>query len=128
MVSPSLFFLLVVDTVAVLQACADAKVGHIVYASSSSVYGARTEAPFSEGDRTDTPASLVGQRVELILTDAGTAAEHPAPTPTGHHQARKSTEPVQRQRREFGGVALREGEPGHQADNSASAGTVPMAS
>ncbi|MEO7115049.1 MAG: NAD-dependent epimerase/dehydratase family protein [Caldimonas sp.] len=44
--------------VAVLQACAETKVGHVVYASSSSVYGARTEAPFAEGDRTDAPASL----------------------------------------------------------------------
>ena len=44
--------------VAVLQACADEKVGHVVYASSSSVYGARTEASFAEGDRSDAPASL----------------------------------------------------------------------
>ncbi len=44
--------------VAVLQACAETKVGHVVYASSSSVYGARTEAPFAEVDRTDAPASL----------------------------------------------------------------------
>ena len=44
--------------VAVLQASAGTKVGHVLYASSSSVYGARTEAPFSESDRTDAPASL----------------------------------------------------------------------
>ena len=48
----------VAAVVAVLQACADEKVGHVVYASSSSVYGSRTEAPFAEGDRSDAPASL----------------------------------------------------------------------
>ncbi len=44
--------------VAVFQACAEEKVGHVVYASSSSVYGARTEAPFAESDRSGAPASL----------------------------------------------------------------------
>jgi len=48
----------VAASVAVLQASADEKVGHVVYASSSSVYGARTEAPFAESDRSDAPASL----------------------------------------------------------------------
>lgn len=33
---------------------------HLVYASSSSVYGANTETPFSEGHRTDAPVSLYG--------------------------------------------------------------------
>jgi UDP-glucuronate 4-epimerase len=43
----------------VLQACrgiADLK--HLVYASSSSVYGGNTKLPFSETDRVDTPQSL----------------------------------------------------------------------
>ena len=31
---------------------------HLVYASSSSVYGANRELPFAEGDRVDTPVSL----------------------------------------------------------------------
>ena len=31
---------------------------HLVYASSSSVYGSNTEMPFRETDRTDTPVSL----------------------------------------------------------------------
>ncbi len=31
---------------------------HLVYASSSSVYGANTELPFAEGDRVDRPVSL----------------------------------------------------------------------
>ena len=48
----------VAAVVSVLQACAEEKVGHVVYASSSSVYGSRTEAPFAEGDRNDAPASL----------------------------------------------------------------------
>ena len=33
---------------------------HLVYASSSSVYGANTETPFSEDHRTDAPVSLYG--------------------------------------------------------------------
>jgi UDP-glucuronate 4-epimerase len=42
----------------VLEACRHAKVEHLVYASSSSVYGARVEVPFRETDRADEPASL----------------------------------------------------------------------
>ncbi len=42
----------------VLEACRHAKVEHLVYASSSSVYGAREEVPFRETDRADEPASL----------------------------------------------------------------------
>ena len=34
------------------------KLKHFVYASSSSVYGHNQKVPFSEGDRTDSPASL----------------------------------------------------------------------
>ena len=37
----------------VLDACARAKVGHLVYASSSSVYGANKKVPFSEDDPVD---------------------------------------------------------------------------
>ena len=44
--------------VAVLQACVETKVGHVVYASSSSVYGARTRRRSPKRDRTDAPASL----------------------------------------------------------------------
>jgi len=32
----------------------------LIYASSSSVYGTNTKTPFSEGDRTDSPANLYG--------------------------------------------------------------------
>jgi UDP-glucuronate 4-epimerase len=42
----------------VLEACRHGNVEHLVYASSSSVYGAREEVPFREGDRADEPASL----------------------------------------------------------------------
>jgi UDP-glucuronate 4-epimerase len=42
----------------VLEACRRAEVDHLVYASSSSVYGAREEVPFREDDRADQPTSL----------------------------------------------------------------------
>jgi UDP-glucuronate 4-epimerase len=42
----------------VLEGCRHAKVGHFVYASSSSVYGGNTRLPFSEHDNVDHPVSL----------------------------------------------------------------------
>jgi len=42
----------------VLEGCRNAGVGHLCYASSSSVYGANTEMPFSEEQRVDQPISL----------------------------------------------------------------------
>ena len=42
----------------VLEGCRHAKVAHCVFASSSSVYGANTKMPFSEGDGVDHPLSL----------------------------------------------------------------------
>jgi UDP-glucuronate 4-epimerase len=42
----------------ILEACRRYPVRHLVYASSSSVYGLNTALPFSENDRTDHPASL----------------------------------------------------------------------
>lgn len=42
----------------VLEACRHHGVGHLVYASSSSVYGAREEVPFREDDRADRPTSF----------------------------------------------------------------------
>ncbi len=42
----------------VLEGCRHAKVGHLVFASSSSVYGANTRLPFSEHDTVDHPVSL----------------------------------------------------------------------
>ncbi len=42
----------------VLEGCRHTKVGHLVYASSSSVYGANTELPFRTSDSVDNPVSL----------------------------------------------------------------------
>lgn len=42
----------------VLEGCRHNGCGHLVYASSSSVYGANAKLPFSVGDRTDHPISL----------------------------------------------------------------------
>ncbi len=42
----------------VLEACRHGGVKHLVYASSSSVYGANTKTPFAVGDNVDHPVSL----------------------------------------------------------------------
>jgi UDP-glucuronate 4-epimerase len=42
----------------VLEGCRYGGVGHLVFASSSSVYGANTKLPFSERDNVDHPVSL----------------------------------------------------------------------
>ena len=42
----------------VLEGCRHTGVGHLVFASSSSVYGANTRLPFGEGDNVDHPLSL----------------------------------------------------------------------
>ena len=42
----------------VLDACKHCEVQEFLYASSSSVYGSRTDAPFKETDRCDTPESF----------------------------------------------------------------------
>lgn len=42
----------------VLEGCRQNKVGHLVYASSSSVYGGNKKMPFSEADTVDHPVSL----------------------------------------------------------------------
>ena len=42
----------------ILEACRHSGVAHLVYASSSSVYGANTKTPFAETDPTDHPVSL----------------------------------------------------------------------
>ncbi len=41
-----------------LEACRQHQVQHLLYASSSSVYGANAKVPFSESDKTDEPVSL----------------------------------------------------------------------
>lgn len=45
---------------------------HLVYASSSSVYGANRKLPFSEGDRVDTPLSLYAatKRADELMSHA----------------------------------------------------------
>lgn len=42
----------------ILEACRYNKVEHLVYASSSSVYGGNTKVPFSTDDKVDNPVSL----------------------------------------------------------------------
>jgi UDP-glucuronate 4-epimerase len=42
----------------VLEGCRNNKIAHLVYASSSSVYGGNTKLPYSETDAVDTPVSL----------------------------------------------------------------------
>ncbi|MCQ2427892.1 MAG: NAD-dependent epimerase/dehydratase family protein [Clostridia bacterium] len=42
----------------ILEACRHNPVEHLVYASSSSVYGGNTKVPFSTDDKTDSPVSL----------------------------------------------------------------------
>ena len=47
-----------VGTLVILECCRHFKVEHLVYASSSSVYGTNTKIPFSTTDSVDHPASL----------------------------------------------------------------------
>ncbi len=47
-----------VGFVNILEACRHTNVGHLVYASSSSVYGANTKIPFATEDSVDHPISL----------------------------------------------------------------------
>ena len=42
----------------ILEGCRHSKVGHLVYASSSSVYGGKTKMPFSEHHNIDHPVSM----------------------------------------------------------------------
>jgi len=47
-----------VGFVNILEACRHNGIAHLVYASSSSVYGGNTRMPFAEGDNVDHPISL----------------------------------------------------------------------
>jgi UDP-glucuronate 4-epimerase len=47
-----------VGTINVLEGCRRNEVGHLVFASSSSVYGGNTKVPFSVHDNVDHPLSL----------------------------------------------------------------------
>jgi len=42
----------------ILEACKHHEVKHLIYASSSSVYGSNTKVPFAVGDQTESPISL----------------------------------------------------------------------
>jgi len=44
----------------ILEACRNFGVEHLVYASSSSIYGLNEKVPFSEDDKADCPVSLYG--------------------------------------------------------------------
>ncbi|MEE4257775.1 MAG: NAD-dependent epimerase/dehydratase family protein [Bacteroidales bacterium] len=44
----------------ILEACREHKPKHLIYASSSSIYGNNTDIPYSEDDKSDMPASLYG--------------------------------------------------------------------
>ena len=44
----------------ILEACRHTDVKHLVYASSSSIYGLNSKVPFSEDDKADSPVSLYG--------------------------------------------------------------------
>jgi UDP-glucuronate 4-epimerase len=50
----------IVGTINVLEGCRHHDVGHLVYASSSSVYGANTTMPFSIHQNVDHPLALYG--------------------------------------------------------------------
>ncbi len=47
-----------IGMMSILEGCRHGKVDHLVYASSSSVYGMNTKVPFSEADNVDHPVSL----------------------------------------------------------------------
>lgn len=47
-------------SLALLEACRAHRIDHLVYASSSSVYGLNERIPFRESDRVDRPASIYG--------------------------------------------------------------------
>ncbi len=48
----------IVGTMTVLEGCRHNSIQHLVYASSSSVYGMNSKIPFSESDQVDHPVSL----------------------------------------------------------------------
>ncbi|ADP69475.1 NAD-dependent epimerase/dehydratase [Rhodomicrobium vannielii ATCC 17100] len=50
----------VIGLLNILEGCRAHRPEHLVFASSSSVYGLNTKLPFAEADKTDAPASLYG--------------------------------------------------------------------
>ena len=49
----------------ILEGCRHHKVKHLIYASSSSVYGANTKMPFSEHDSVNHPLSLYAASIKI---------------------------------------------------------------
>ena len=60
----------------ILEGCRSAKIAHLCYASSSSVYGANTELPFREEHRVDKPVSLYAatKRVNELMAESYSAS------------------------------------------------------
>jgi UDP-glucuronate 4-epimerase len=60
----------------ILEGCRKAKIAHLCYASSSSVYGANTEMPFREEDRVDRPVSLYAatKRANELMAESYSAS------------------------------------------------------
>ena len=60
----------------ILEGCRAAKVAHLCYASSSSVYGANTELPFREEHRVDRPVSLYAatKRANELMAESYSAS------------------------------------------------------
>jgi UDP-glucuronate 4-epimerase len=50
----------------ILEGCRRNNTQHLVYASSSSVYGGNEKIPFSEDDQVDTPVSLYAATKKLM--------------------------------------------------------------
>jgi len=67
----------------ILEGCRHAKVKHLVFASSSSVYGSNAKLPFSEDDNVDHPISLYAatkKANELMRTATFISTNFPART------------------------------------------------
>ncbi|WP_081721014.1 NAD-dependent epimerase [Pseudoxanthomonas suwonensis] len=62
----------VTGTLTVLEGCRNSSVNHLVYASSSSVYGSNTKQPYSVEDRVDSPVSLYAatKRADELMCQA----------------------------------------------------------
>ena len=61
-----------VGHLALLEVARERQVGHMVYASSSSVYGGNTKLPFSVADRSDHPVSLYAatKRADELMSES----------------------------------------------------------
>jgi nucleoside-diphosphate-sugar epimerase len=97
----------------ILEGCRHAAIAHLVYASSSSVYGANHTLPFSEDQPTDTPVSLYAatkKANELMAYSYSHLFGRPATGPALLHCLRA----VGKAR--YVADAVRQGNPGRRAD------------